>query len=100
MKLRNVIPAPGGVPPGKTLAWVKNRDGAVIYGYVIYDTLAEAMQDVGVLLMESEGHAVVVNSKDADESFLHVFELKKIASWPKQEPFDWSKSKLNPRNWF
>ncbi len=98
MKDRKIISSGNGVPPGKVCAWVTGDDKKMIFGVVQYDTLDEALADAGSLLLESGGRSVIINHKEPDESFLHVYELKKIASWAKQEPADWSW--INPVNWF
>lgn len=99
MKERKVVPASAeGVPAGKAYAWVKNDSGNMMFGYVTYDSLSEALDDVGTLLLETKGRSVVVNYKDPDGVQLHIYELKHIASFGKNEPIDWSW--LNPKNWF
>jgi len=98
--MRNLVAATEfneGCPEGKAHAGVKNDNGDLVYGYVMYDSLEAALKDAGDLLLDTKGSRVVINYKEIDGSMLHVYELRKVMSLPRQEPMDFSW--LNPFNW-
>lgn len=100
--MRNIVPL-NECPAGKAIAWTWTYAGshkARIYGPVLYETLEEALADAGPLLLESKGKGVIVNYKATDESSITIYEFKHIATYPRREPWEWSKSCFNPKNWF
>jgi hypothetical protein len=102
--MRNIVSPdqfPNGTPPGKAHASARDHHGDISYGYVLYDSLSEALKDAGDLLLETNARSVVINYKEPDESFLTVYELKRVMKLPKKQPRNpGDMSWFNPFTWF
>lgn len=65
----------GGVPNGKAILWV-NVDTTNVSGYLLYDSMQEAMVDIMSKLKEHEGSDAVINYKTKDGETLFVAKLR------------------------